>query len=213
MTIRPRAVLARAASLPQLRSSDGRRGRAKPALIAPSPRAVRAGAAGFTFLEIVLVLAIVGLLASLVVPRLGVLRGVALDSSARQLANRIRYLREEAALRGDWIRFSVDPVRGGYGAEVLVATSSGSRFVDGEGPLFRWTELPQSVAIELGGPGVLRTANGLPAAVFAPDGYADPAVVQISDESGSAFSIVVEPAATQPRIVDGRIDPREIATP
>jgi prepilin-type N-terminal cleavage/methylation domain-containing protein len=66
------------------------------------PAAARAER-GFTLLELGLVLALIGLLAALVVPRLGLLTSAALDTSTRRLATRLQYLREDAARRGRFI--------------------------------------------------------------------------------------------------------------
>lgn len=168
---------------------------------------------GFTLLELALALAIVGLLAALIVPRLGAVRRLGLESSARQLATRVRYLREEAALRGRSIRFAVDPARGTYGPAWLVETLEGARFVRDDAPLFRPVALPGEVAIELAGPGVVATAEGLLATFFAPDGYAEPAVIHLDDGRGGAFSIVIEPAVATPRLLDGRVELGEVLAP
>jgi general secretion pathway protein H len=168
---------------------------------------------GFTLLELVLALAVIAMLAALIVPRLSVLRGAALDASARQLATRIRFLREEAALRGESIRLAIDPASGRYAAAVLVETSTGARFIEKDEPLYRATVLPQSIGIELVGPGVVRTVDGLPSTVFSPDGYTDPAVVYLDDGAGGAFTIVIEPAVTSPRVFDRRVDASELLSP
>jgi len=168
---------------------------------------------GFTLLEVVLSLVVVALLAALIVPRLSVLRGAALDASARQVANRVRFLREEAALRGEWIRLAVDPATGRYAAAVLIDTSTGARFLEKDEPLYRTTSLPDSIGIELVGPGVQHTAEGLPATVFSPDGYAEPAMIYLDDGAGGAFTIVIEPATTAPRVYDRRVEARELLSP
>ncbi|HZR83061.1 MAG TPA: GspH/FimT family pseudopilin [Candidatus Binatia bacterium] len=173
--------------------------------------------AGFTLLEMMLALFVAGLLVALIVPRLGVLRGAALESSARQVANRIRFLREEAALRGQYVRFEVDPESGRYAASVLLGAEPGSstpaRFVAKDTPLYRATSLPRSVGIDLVGPGVVRTAEGYPSTLFTPDGYADPSVVYLDDGAGSAFTILIEAAVSQPRVFDRRVDARELIAP
>jgi type II secretory pathway pseudopilin PulG len=170
---------------------------------------------GFTLLELGLTLALIGLLVALVLPRLGVLGGVSLQASARQLASRIQLLREDAALRGRWVRLSFDPQGGRYGAEVLVETTTGPRFIAAEEPLFRPVSLPQPIQLDVAGPGLVTTHDGHPAALFAPDGFTDPLVVRLGAGPGSAdvFSIVVEPARSRPLVVERWVDVRAVAEP
>lgn len=163
-------------------------------------------AAGFTLLELALVLALAGLLVGLVVPRLGVLGGAALDSSSRQLATRLRFLREEAARRGTWIRLVVDPVERSYRAELLVQTTAGPRFVAEPAPLYRPVYLPSPIGIELDGPGRIATGEGRPAAIFHPDGFADPVVIHLDDGAGHEQSIVVQPMIPRPTVYDERVE-------
>jgi type II secretory pathway pseudopilin PulG len=168
---------------------------------------------GFTLLELALAVGLIGLLVTLVLPRLGLIGGVSLQASTRQLASRIELLREDAALRGRWVRLSFDPPTGRYGAEVLVDTGTGSRFVADEAPLFRTVTLPDSIRLDVSGPGLTTTSEGHPAALFAPDGYTDPLVVRLGGSAQQTFSIVVEPARARPRVVDGTIEIRTGAMP
>ena len=168
----------------------------------------RNGARGFTLLELALAIALIGLLVTLVLPRLGIVGGVSLQASARQLASRIELLREDAALRGRWVRLSFDPQSGRYGAEVYVDTSSGGRFLADDAPLFRTVTLPDAVRIDVAGPGLTTTREGYQAALFSPDGYTDPMVVRLANGPDDVYSIVVEPARTRPRIVEGAVDVR-----
>jgi type II secretion system protein H len=174
---------------------------------------VRAAAArehGFTLLELGLTVALIGLLVTLVVPRLGLIGGASLQASARQLASRIELLREDAALRGRTVRLSFDAKGRRYGAEVLIDahTGDGPRFVADEAPLFRTVTLPDSIQIDLDGPGLMTTRDGHQAALFAADGYTDPLVIRLSNGPQQIYSIVVEPARSRPRLVDGVIDVR-----
>lgn len=163
---------------------------------------------GFTLLEIAVAIALIGLLVTLVLPRLGLLGGASLQASARQLASRIELLREDAALRGRWVRLSFDPQTGRYGAEVYVDTSSGARFVAEDAPLFRTVNLPDAVQMDVTGPGLTTTRDGYLGALFSPDGYTDPMVVRLANGPDDVLSIVVEPARSRPRIVDGAVDVR-----
>jgi type II secretion system protein H len=174
--------------------------------------ALRKGSRGFTLLELVLVLALIGLIVTLVAPRLGLFGSVALDTSARRLAARIRFLREEAALRGHSVRLSFDLHERSYAAAVLVPTTTGARFVDDSSPLFRRVSLPDDLNLDVSGPNLSTTVDGQPAAIFSPDGFADPTVIYLDDGKGRAVSIVIEPGVTAPRILDGYVDARSVFT-
>lgn len=162
---------------------------------------------GFTLLELAVTCALIGLLVTLVMPRLGLLGGVSLQASARQLASRIELLREDAALRNRLVRLSFDPLHGRYAAAVLVDAhdGNGARFVADDAPLYRTVKLPESIRLELDGPGVRNTTEGQPAVIFSPDGYADPLVVRLSLDAQQTWSVVVEPARPRPRLVDHAI--------
>jgi prepilin-type N-terminal cleavage/methylation domain-containing protein len=177
------------------------------------PSAPPGAARGFTLLELALAIALIGLLVTLVLPRLGILGGVSLQASARQLASRIQLLREDAALRGRWVRLSFDPQTGRYGAEVYVDTTSGGRFVPDDTPLFRTVAVPEAIRLEVIGPGLTTTRDGHLAALFSPDGYVDPMIVRLSGRGDDVYSIVVEPARSRPRIVEGDVDLRTATGP
>lgn len=176
-------------------------------------RASDEGQRGFTLLEIGLTLALIGLLVTLILPRLGVIGSASLQASARQLASRIELLREDAALRGHWVRLSFDPKRGDYAADVLVSTTTGRRFVAEDAPLFRAVTLPEGVSLDVTGPGLTQTAEGKQAALFAPDGFVEPMVVHLGNRAEQVFSIVVEPARSRPRVYDRYVDVRSVAEP
>jgi prepilin-type N-terminal cleavage/methylation domain-containing protein len=177
------------------------------------PRPNRGRASGFTLLELTLVLALAGLLITFVVPRIGLIGSAALDTSTRQLATRLRYLREEAARRSTWVRVVFDPSDRSYQAEVLVQTSSGPQFVSDPSPLYRRVRLPDPIGLDVSGPGRIATGDGRPAAILHPDGYADPVVIHLDDGAGREQSVVVEAIAFRPTIFDRRVEVGALGSP
>src|SRR5439155_618395 len=67
---------------------------------------------GFTLLELVVTLAVIALGATLVLPRLGDARGLALAAAARRLADTVAYGRDRAILGGRPMRLVLDLDRG-----------------------------------------------------------------------------------------------------
>jgi len=157
---------------------------------------------GFTLLELSLVLALIGLLATLIVPRLDVIGGAELDNITRRIAHRVRYLREDAARRNLWVRMVFDPATQTLRMEEGISTDEGWAFLPGEGRLYQPLTIPENLQLRLLGPGVRPTAAGMSSLVFAADGFADPGTLEVSDDSGRAVLVLIEPARTRPRIVD-----------
>ena len=157
---------------------------------------------GFTLLELSLVLALIGLLATLILPRIDVLSGAELDSITRRIAQRVRYLREDAARRNLWVRMVFDAEKKSLRMEEGVQTEEGWSFLPGEGRLYQTLRIPDSLSLRIYGPGVRPTGNGLSSLLFASDGFADPGTIEVTDDSGRAVLVLIEPARTRPRIVD-----------
>ena len=157
---------------------------------------------GFTLLELSLAIALIGLLATLILPRLDVLAGAELDNTTRRIAQRVRYLREDAARRNLWVRMVFDPETHSLRMEEGVSTEQGWTFLPGPGPLYRSLTIPESLDLRLLGPGVRPTATGMSSLLFAADGFADPGTFAVSDDRGRTVLVLIEPARTRPRIVD-----------
>jgi type II secretion system protein H len=75
----------------------------------PAPCASRTGAAGFTLIEIMVVVAILGLLYAIVVPNLGAfLPKTRLDKEARVLASNVDMMRSEARIQSKRLTLQLD---------------------------------------------------------------------------------------------------------
>lgn len=82
---------------------------------------------GFTLLELVVVLAIVGMLLALVLPRLPDSRHADLCTSAQKLALTLRYLQDKAATAGTTFYLRLEP--GTDSVQVLQSATDGSEAV------------------------------------------------------------------------------------
>jgi general secretion pathway protein H len=79
------------------------------------------GTAGFTLIEVSVVLLLIGIFAFLAVPRLNFSGSAQLAAAAKRLSHTSRYLLNEAALTGREHRLVYDLERGSYRALVLEA--------------------------------------------------------------------------------------------
>lgn len=74
---------------------------------------------GFTLVELTLVIALLGLLLGLVIPRLPAIGGNQLEASARRIAGTVRHLYNEAALSGREHRLAFDLDKNSLGGRIL----------------------------------------------------------------------------------------------
>ena len=97
--------------------------------------------AGFTILEMVVVLAVIGLIAAVVVPRVGVMDGVQLKSSARNLTGTIRLTYATAVMKKKPYRICFNLEEQSY----IVEEKSGDEYVPASDPLLGPRLLPDKV--------------------------------------------------------------------
>jgi type II secretion system protein H len=145
--------------------------------------------AGFTLIELALVLLILAVLASLAAPSLSVLGGARIDAEARRLGAVLSYLHDEAALRGRVYRLTFDERGAGYSVEV--AREDTGEFVSPRSEEGWDPYAPESRALE---PGVriaavetaTGTSTGAPASVlFLPEDARETLTIRLEGEAGA----------------------------
>jgi type II secretion system protein H len=149
--------------------------------------------AGFTLLEVMVTLAVIGLAAAIVLPRLRDGGELRLEMEGRQLADAVNFGRERAVLTGAPMRLvlDLDAQRWRLGRPGRVA----AEVVSDPGPLDRPRWLAASArfrSVAVGGAPVVQ--RGIVALDFLPAGDGLPARFDLADERGATLGIVV-PAA------------------
>lgn len=169
----------------------------------------RRDAHGFTLIEILVVLAIVGLVLGLAIPKVQELSGIELRAAARRLAGAARYAADQAAVHKtpSRIRFDVS------GRAYRVELAQGDQWVPDRATLGAPVRLPGSVrlaAVETQARG--RQAEGEPWIEFYPKGYAERATVQLALGTDRVYTVEIRPFDLRPRIHAGALELRDAAS-
>ena len=158
---------------------------------------------GFTLLELLVVLTIVGFLAVLIVPRLGGLGLAQLRSEARKLRAVIQAGYELSLVQKTGYRLALDLDEQCLWLEVR--TEQG--YQPAESQLFSRHCLPEAVRIaEFEAPDRQLNDSGKDYIYFSPFGYVEPCRIYLADDSGNGFTLFSEPGTGQVEILEGRWD-------
>ncbi len=162
---------------------------------------------GFTLLELSLVLFIIGLLVTVIVPRLGDLSGTRLESSARRLAALVRYLNGEAAFSSQLYRLNYDLDKRIYWVSVLAASRDATEFIPDDSPLARPVQLPPSITfVDVHVPSAGRVRTGQVYTHFYPQGYTDPTVIHLRDQHSRIVTVTIPPLPAEVGVYEGYVD-------
>src|SRR6266446_1692309 len=168
-----------------------------------SPRRFARNAGGFTLLELVVVMMIMGMVILLAIPYLGGLGNAQLKSEARRLASRANYLYQEAAAQKVMLRLVFDLDGNGYFVMRLDPFAAKPAVVREGGPAGVRAMMPRGVRIRdvwVEGTGTLR--RGTISCQFYPTGYVDATVVHMTDARGVVYTLSISPTSGQVAITN-----------
>lgn len=141
------------------------------------------GAAGFTLLEVTLVLVILSIAIGVVVPRLRDTNRARLESHVRKLAVMVRYLRHEAILSGRTYRLNYSIDQASYWVTSADGEDEASSFTPEEGILAKPVVFPEPIGFaDLVLPdtfGQIQEGDGF--TDFYPDGYVDLTLMHVGN--------------------------------
>lgn len=158
---------------------------------------------GFTFIEVLLVVGIVGLLASLAMPKIkGAFLNARLKTGARELAGYLRFARNTAVLRERPCQITFDLEADKYWLTLLDENGEPEKLnkrkeqrekkelgVGEEAAGMR--KLPPDVHFSIVYAGAPLDEKGRPRVIYYPDGSASPATVTIQGVKMAAFNVEV----------------------
>ena len=181
----------------------------------PAPTRVRVHActrtpaqAGFTLIEIGLVLLIISIVVALVVPRFRDQSHAELISQARKLATTFRFLQQEAILNGRVYRLNFDLDQQRYFVTSAEDGADLGGFARESGILARDVTLPSGLQIaDVDVPLVTgKLYEGVAFTHFYPDGYVDATVVHLGNGMEEYTLYVPQPLTGRVYVASGHLD-------
>jgi type II secretory pathway pseudopilin PulG len=161
---------------------------------------------GFTLIELTVIIVILGVMLTLIIPRLGELGEANLKRSARHLTGMIRFLRDESQARKAVYHLRFDIQGGHYWAEVWTQMSDHavefkrvSSEIASEGSLSGQTLF---FGVRAG------SHPDEPYIQFTPDGWVEKTFIYLKDGNDKIFTLIVNPLTGGTELREGQVEER-----
>jgi general secretion pathway protein H len=160
---------------------------------------------GFTLIELVVVIVVLGIMVTLVIPSIGEITGANLRKSARHLTSMTRFLRDEAEATKKFYRLRFDVSGGHYWAEVRVD--------DMLTKTAEFKHLSSAISAEgsLSGNTMFKDVKAGshpddPYIEFSPDGWVEKTFIHLRDGDGKDFTLIVRPLTGDTELREGTVE-------
>ena len=161
---------------------------------------------GFTFIELVVVLAILAMVTALVWPRLPDTRGASLKSSARTLAATMRYLGEQVAVQRQPYRLRFSPGSGEISVTVITPGASETAPND---PFLNRRILAEGVTIaDIQTPRLGTVGSGEVRIDIGPAGIPELTSIHLREAAGRQMTVTAYPFGGRITVRDGYLEER-----
>ncbi len=159
---------------------------------------------GFTLIELTVIIVILGVMLSLIIPRLGEIGEANLKRSARHLTGMIRFLHDEAQMKKRVYRLRFDIQAGRYWMEQMVRTPE-------QKLAFAPVQSEMGSEASLSGQTTFRDVKVAghpdePYILFTPDGMVENAFIHLRDGDGKDFTLIVDPLMGTTELRDGYVE-------
>ncbi len=175
----------------------------------PRLRTTTGAAAGFTLIEIAVVLFLMALMALLIIPSTNGFHVSRLKHEARRLAGRVSFLYDQAAAAKMVLRLTFNIDTQSYSVSRLDPHSLSPTFLPdleaGAAPVM----LPPDVHLRdvtVEGKGTV--TRGTAICTFYPEGYVDATVIHLIDTAGTVFTLSFQPLTGRVSITRGDLTPK-----
>jgi len=164
--------------------------------------------AGFTLLEILVVLIIIGTVVGIAIPRLNDVFEVDLKSTIRKFAGTAQFCFNESVIRQTPIRLNLSFDSQEYYLSYLATNGSTGEFVELPSTFVDHEQMPDGVFfLDVATPhNPDKTSVGEEFVIFYPTGYVEPAVVHISTRDGRVWTLLFKSMTGKVVVYDRQID-------
>jgi prepilin-type N-terminal cleavage/methylation domain-containing protein len=161
---------------------------------------------GFTLIELTIVIVILGVMLSLIIPRLGELGEANLKRSARHLSGMIRFLHDESLSKKETYRLRFDISEGRYWTEKWTILNLSDKTAE-----YKRFSSEMAADGSLSGQTTFRDVKVAshpddPYIEFSPEGWVEHALIHLRDGEGRDFTLVVNPLTGNAELRDGYIE-------
>ena len=151
---------------------------------------------GFTLLEMMVVIIIIGTIAAIAVPRMNDIFEVNLKSSIRRMIGMIQFAFNESVIKQTPLRLNFSPETGEYWLSAMLSSGDTGQFVEYVTDVVKPQQLPEGVLInDVVTPhdSEKRTDGDDIFIGFFPTGFVERGVIHLSSRDGRQFTLVIEP--------------------
>jgi general secretion pathway protein H len=164
--------------------------------------------AGFTLLEIMVVIVIMGTIMGIAIPQMNNLFSVNLKSSIRKLSGAILFCFNESVIKQAPLRLNFNLDTGEYWLTFLAVRGSTGEFVVVPNDVFDHEQLPPGVFFKdiITPHNIEKQQEGEVFISFYPTGFTERAVIHMTTRRGEVFTLVVKPLTGKTVVYDREID-------
>jgi general secretion pathway protein H len=165
-------------------------------------------AAGFTLLEVMVVLIIIATIMAIAIPRVNDLFEVNLKSSIRKLGGAIQFCFNESVIRQTPLRLNVNLDTGEYWLSYMTTQGSTGEFLEVPSDIVQRERLPEGIFFKsLTTPHNLeKRTEGEDFITFFPTGFVEATVLHLGARDGRAFTVLVKSLTGRIAVYDREID-------
>jgi len=164
--------------------------------------------AGFTLLEVMIVIVIMGMIAGIAIPQMNNMFKVNLKSSLRKLSGAILFCFNQSVIKQSSLRLNFDLDTGEYWLTYLVVRGSTGEFMEVPNDIFNREKLPPGVFFKdvLTPHNIEKQTEGEEFISFFPTGFVERSVIHVTTQSGEIYTLVIKPLTGKTVIYDREVD-------